>query len=187
MPIPLGILAVAGAGAGGGGAYDLLETTVLTGSAATVTFSNLGSYSSYKHLQLRIVGRDDTTEQTMAIQLNGDTGSNYARHALQGTGSSVTSFATTSASQMSILYLSSGGNAGANIYGSAIVDILDFSNTSKNKTLRSLTGAVGAPNSRIFLYSGLWANTAAITSITIKPFSTGNFVSGSRFSLYGVK
>ena len=187
MPIPLGILAVAGAGAGGGAAYDLLETTLISSNTASVTFSSLGSYSNYKHLQLRIVARDDTTEQTWAMQLNGDTGSNYARHALRGNGSSVSSFNTTSATQMSILYFASGGNAGANIFGSAIVDILDFSNTSKNTTVRSFTGVAGGPNNGIYLYSGLWNNTSAVTSITVKPFTTGNFVSGTRLSLYGIK
>jgi hypothetical protein len=33
-------------------AFDLLETTTLTTSASSVTFSGLGAYSDYKHLQI---------------------------------------------------------------------------------------------------------------------------------------
>jgi hypothetical protein len=123
----------------------------------------------------------------MAIRLNGDSGSNYSRHWLRGDGSNVTSSSTLNATQASVLYLASGGNAGANIFGAGIIDILDYTNTNKNTTIRSLTGAVGAPNSSIFLFSTLWNNTAAVTSITVKPFGSDSFVSGSRFSIYGIK
>ena len=99
MPIPLGILAVAGAGAaGGGGAFDLLETTVLGSDTASVTFSNLNTYSAYKHLQIRLVARSTnaSASRSVRIQFNGDTASNYAYHYLLGDGSSVSSDASTS-------------------------------------------------------------------------------------------
>ena len=54
MPIPLGFFAAAGAVAGG--SYDLLETTILSSNAASVTFSNLNNYAAdYQHLQIRAV------------------------------------------------------------------------------------------------------------------------------------
>ena len=64
MPIPLGILAVAGAGAGGGNSFDLLETTVLSSAASTVSFTGLSGYTQYKHLQFRYVARTGTTTST---------------------------------------------------------------------------------------------------------------------------
>jgi hypothetical protein len=94
MPITLGILAQSRQ-AVATGAYDLLESTVLTGNQTSVTFSNINTNygSTYKHLQLRVVTRDTFTGgsgSTVFIRYNADSGNNYAFHSLQGNGSSVT-------------------------------------------------------------------------------------------------
>jgi len=188
MPIPLGILAVAGAGAGGGGAYDLLETTLISTNTANVTFSSLGSYSDYKHLQIRITSRTSQNSGTdaVALQLNSDTGSNYAWHRLNGNGSSVASGAVTS--QARIHASSTTGNlATANIFGAAVIDILDFSSSNKNTTVRTLNGVSMPDTPDVRLGSGVWINTAAVTSVTLFSLNGANFVSGSRLSLYGIK
>jgi hypothetical protein len=188
MPIPLGVLAVAGAGAaGGGGAFDLLETTVLGSDAASVTFSSLGSYSAYKHLQIRMVSRC-TRAATIAdtfVQVNGDTGNNYAYHRMLGSGSSVGEASSINRANAFLAYTSA-ANATANNFATTVFDILDFSSTSKTTTFRSLTGMVNTSGNLIGLFSGLWNNTAAVTSINIFP-EAGNFLTGSRFSLYGYK
>ena len=189
MPIPLGILAVAGAGAAGAGAYDLLETTVLSSNATTVTFTGLGSYSEYKHLQLRIVVRGTTIgiadNDTLLIRLNSDTGNNYLYHQLSGNGSSVSSSGELDFPFFVLQDLVPTGDTTANNFGVACVDILDFSNANKFTTIRSLHGAVNSSETDIMLQSGLWRNTASITSITLLYLSTA--VIGSRFSLYGIK
>lgn len=68
----------------------------------------------------------------------------------------------------------------------SIVDILDFSSTTKNKTVRTLTGSAYSATQQIKLMSGSWSNTAAITSITLFEIP-GAYQAGSRFSLYGLK
>ena len=164
------------------GAFDLLETTTLTTSASSVTFSGLGAYSDYKHLQIRSVARVDVSGTTCAMRFNSDSGSNYARHYLIGSGS-VSSGGQTSQDQSNTLF-AAGSSQAANIFGVSVVDILDFASTNKNTTVRSL---VTNSDGTIILFSGLWNDTAAITSIEIKQQTTGNFVSGSRFSIYGTK
>ena len=187
MPIPLGVLAVAGAGAAGGGlAYDLLESTVLGSDTASVTFSSLGAYSAYKHLQLRTVirGTRAASVADVFIRLNDDSAGNYSYHLLRGNGSSVSSDAYPNSSNVLVAY-ATGSTFTANGFASTVIDILDFSNTSKNTTTRSLMGLAGT-NNQIILASSAWRNTAAVTSIRLAPES-GNFVTGSRFSLYGIK
>jgi hypothetical protein len=81
-------------------------------------------------------------------------------------------------------------NAGTNVFGAAIVDILDFASTNKNKTIKSFHGLTGGASglgdlNAVHLSSGLFLSTNAVSSITIFP-NTGNFVTGSRFSVYGV-
>jgi hypothetical protein len=76
-------------------------------------------------------------------------------------------------------------NNAANSFGAGVIDILDFSSTTKNTTTRVLAGNAGTTASVQF-QSGLFNNTAAITSMTIFG-NTGNLVAGTRFSLYGIK
>ena len=188
MPIPLGILAVAGAGAAGVvNDYFWLETTVLSSNAASVTFSNLGNYSQYKHLQIRWTTRDSWSDNFAStnIRFNGDSGANYASHRLWGNGSSALSAADTSITEMRI-NLTAAALSDANTFSAGVTDILDFSSTSKNKTIRTLHGVVSPGEvTAITLQSGFRNNTAAITSISFSAVS--NFVSGSRFSLYGIR
>lgn len=182
-PIPLGILASAGAGAAG--SYDLLETEILTSNASSVTFTGLGSYSDYKHLQIRAVARStrSAVNENVRMQMNNDTGSNYSRHQLRGDGSSVISEAATSQSSAFVSTITA-ASQGSNQFSGNVIDILDFSDSSKNTTIRTL---YGSPSTEIGLASGAFFNTAAITEIDLILQSGGSFITGSRFSLYGLK
>jgi len=181
----LGILNAQAAGGGGGAAFDLLETTTLTSNAGSVDFTGLGSYSDYKHLQLRILARAISyTFTDLNLRFNNDSGSNYSRHRLRGTGSAVNSEATWNQTYMPI------GNAAdtstSNAFYAIILDVLDFSSTTKNTTTKALTGYTADGYDDVRLAGGLWNNTNAVTSINLTADST-SFQTGSRFSLYGVK
>jgi hypothetical protein len=185
MLIPLGFLAGSG---GVEGDFELIETQILSSSQASITFTGLGSYSAvYKHLQIRAATRTSRTgfsNGLISLRFNGDTTSSYATHQLTGNGSSVASYA--SSSQTSILYALTGASAdtATNGFGGAVLDILDPFSTTKNKTTRSISGvATGA----IEIDSGLYYKTDSITSITLLGISSTNLLSGSRFSLYGIK
>jgi hypothetical protein len=192
MPIPLGVLAVAGAGgAVAGAAYELIETISVGTAVASVSFSNLtSSYGTiYQHLQIRGTGRDSTANPygAFALRFNSDSGSNYARHGLVGDGSSVSSGAGTSKTSIEGIMQPAGDTAAANVFGAFVIDILDPFETSKNTTARGLTGRAGVSGANeIRLQSGVWLNTASITDITIVG-QLGNIMIGSRFSLYGMR
>jgi hypothetical protein len=186
MLIPFGILSAAGVQLAPTGAYELISTTTLGTATASVTFSSLGDYAStYKHLQIRSLAKttvSGTGAEDLVLRLNGDTGSNYARHVFQGNGSGVTSGAATSTS-----YLSAGLAAtnAIDAFSGGVCDVLDAYSTTKNKTVRTLTGYSGGL-AFISLRSGVWVNTASITSITLSS-TGGNLNIGSRFSLYGIR
>jgi hypothetical protein len=76
-----------------------------------------------------------------------------------------------------------GATATANAFGACVIDILDPFETTKNKTIRGLTGA----NTVVSLSSTFWNFTTAVSSIELSAFSATNFLVGSRFSLYGIK
>lgn len=172
--------------AGGGGAaadYELISTTVLGSSAASVTFSGLGtSAAAYKHLQIRIVAHIDTAGNgDTFMRMNGDTGSNYAWHQLYGDGTSAGSYGIASRTS-GYIGTTPGNTVGTSNFSAYVIDILDFASTSKNTTLRSFNGVTY----QVQLASAAWLSTAAVTSLNITSGSA-NFVTGSRFSLYGLK
>ena len=188
MPIPLGVLAVAGAGAGpvGAGAYEWLETVnVGSGGQADVIFSNLNSSygSTYQHLQVRMTFKGETANtESVRMRFNSDTGSNYALHNLYGNGSTVLSGALANSVWMTI----GDSKNTANAFAGAIVDILDPFETTKYTTIRVLTGTSEAIT-RIDLTSGLWRNTNAITSMSFFMNSGTDIAQYSRISLYGLR
>jgi hypothetical protein len=114
-----------------------------------------------------------------------DTGSNYARHSLNGNGTNAAATALASYTQFNIYGYRVGGSTSAPTVG--IVDILDYANTSKNKTFRILSGMDNNGSGEIDFNSGLWANTAAITNIRIFSESGANWSTTSSFALYGIK
>ena len=183
----LGLLGASVGGAAAGD-YDLLETTILGSNQSTVSFTSLNSTygSTYKHLQLRAtikVTRSGSGEGTLGMKINGAT-SNYRSHRLRGDGTSVVS------NNYSLAYAFVGTPARAdtsNVFAPLIIDLLDPFDTSKNTTLRTLSGINDSDNT-IALYSGLYVSTSAVDSLEfIEPVVSGDFITGSRFSLYGIK
>lgn len=165
---------------------DVLDEIVLSSSAASVTFTGLGSYTDYKHLQLRCVARSGAadTQSELFVRVNSDSGTTYSSHYLRGNGSSVASGGYASQTYMRLGYLAANNNS-AGIFSPFVMDVLDFNNSSKNSTFRNLCGVNGS-NSFIFFNSGAWLNTNAITGLEIL-IQGNNLATGSRFTLIGLK
>jgi hypothetical protein len=175
-----------GAAASGGTSYESIATYTATTTTASFTFSSIPS--TFKHLQVRAMGRTNraNVEDGLYIQLNGDTAGNYNAHILYGTGATAGSaLATTTTDTKIESYGMPGNNATASIFGVAVLDILDYTNTNKYTVTRSLTGDDRNGSGWIELNSGLWRNTAAVNEIKI--FAIGSWLQYSSFALYGIK
>jgi hypothetical protein len=125
------------------------------------------------------------------LNFNGDTAANYTQHSLTGNGGGGTPG-------------SGGGSGYSNVYmdfvlgttvssypGVCIIDILDYANTNKYKTVRALGGAdlngtIAATPGRINFVSSAWLNTSAINSLVFTTVNN-NFATYSSLALYGVK
>jgi hypothetical protein len=183
MPI-LGVVASSVRTAADTGAmFPLQVVTVGAAGATSITFSNIPG--TYTHLQLRSFGGVDTVNRDIYMRFNNDTASNYSAHLLYGTGSSAAAYSPPTTDS---IYWSVGNNYGAaNSFGAAVADILDYANTNKYKTVRSLYGYDNNNTTgQLNFASGNWRSTSAITSITIFPQS-GNIIQYSSFALYAVK
>jgi len=164
--------------------FDSIATVTATGSSATISFTSIPS--TYRHLQIRVTGGisySSNAYDALAIQFNSDTTTtNYNQHYLAGSGSSAYAGNYTSVRNAATWMIQS--NTG--IFSPGVIDILDYANTNKNKTVRSLSGIDFNTDGEIFFNSTLWMNTAAITSISLVSAS-GVFLNNSSFALYGAK
>jgi len=171
------------------GAYDSIATvTVGSGGSSSITFTSIPS--TYTHLQIRALSRGNRayTAENIIFMFNADGGTNYADHLLYGNGSTVPAAADVSSSTPLAFRTSTSNTQASNIFGTGVLDILDYANTNKYKTVRSLSGFDdnGGGYGQIWFTSGLWQSTAAINSITLTPVGTA-IQQYSQFALYGVK
>jgi hypothetical protein len=162
--------------------YESIATYSPSG-VTSVTFSSIPS--TYQHLQLRVLSRTATSASDfVSLRFNGDSGSNYGFHYLNGNGASLVASASTP--DTVIAWHTADGGDLANVFGAAVIDVLDYKDTNKNKTTRNLNGYDFNGSGTIELSSGLWRNTAAITSIDVFTFGP-NFATGTSIALYGIK
>jgi hypothetical protein len=171
-----------GAG-GGGGSYESIATITPT-SGFAASFTSIPS--TYKHLQLRVFFMSSAAGMTgINLQFNADTSGNYASHRMVGEGTTVVAAGAASASNIPFI-VNPTSSPGTTIPRVSIIDLHDYSVTTKNKTVRAFGGFdSNTSNCSIGLYSGLWMNTAAINQININTFQ--EFTSGAVISLYGIK
>lgn len=166
------------------GDYESIATTTVgAGGVSSVTFSSIPS--TYAHLQIRGIVRAATANDALRLQFNSDAGSNYSRHYLYGNGSSA--FAAGASSVTSIgTGVFANSSSTSSVFTGLTIDILDYANTSKNSTVRTMSGYDTNGSGFVGLYSGAWFNTAAITSINFF-MDSGNIDQYSQFALYGIK
>jgi len=157
--------------------YTPIASQTLGSSAASVTFSSIPS--TYTDLVLVVTPIYVTSGSDVDIQFNNDTGTNYSRTQLGGNGSSAVSVRESSASKFRLTY---SANVTTTYAYNAIVNFMNYSNTSTYKT--ALSRGNNASNG-VEAEVGLWSSTAAIT--TIKVASSGTFNTGSTFTLFGIK
>lgn len=168
---------------------SIASATVSGGSTQTVVFSSIPS--TYQHLQLRILGRSGQTADFSSYSVR-MTGVNGNIHYMAGNGSSTIVDYNGPIEYPYNLNLPA-ENQSANIFGVAIVDILDYADTNKYKTLRCFSGwdANGWDASQsgyVRLNSTLFQTTSAVSSLTIGIYQGGvPWVANSTLALYGIK
>jgi len=184
MPTILGITASQISGRLSTTAYESIATVTLSSATNTITFSSIPS--TYKHLQLRGINLSSGQDNNVMLRFNTDSGNNYSEHAMYGAGTSSGAYNTVPAS-----YAPAGYTADSTNPYPTVCDILDYSNTNKNKVVRALGGGDrNGSTSYVTFNSSAWYNTAAINRIDIVH---GNIAGGkvfnanTSFALYGIR
>jgi len=173
------VAGITGSGGASLSSYESIATATGTGSSGTITFSSIPS--GFKYLQIRGIYADGGYNLNM--RFNSDSASNYARHTLNGSGSAVAAAGAASQAQMDF---GAYGAAAANTVSACIIDILDYGSTSKYKTVRVLAGYDENGSGGIWISSGLWQSTSAVSSLSILNLY-GSYYTRTQFALYGIK
>lgn len=172
------------------GSYESIASVdVGAGGASSVTFSSIPS--TYTHLQIRGISQwsynnGSPDSSVVSLRFNTDSGTNYAYHTLTGNGANVYSYSGTAVNKAIAGYSSATNGYYTNTFGANVIDILDYTNTNKYTTVRTLSGVdVNAAGGNVNLTSALWRNSALITNIEILP-DYPNWGQYTTFTLYGI-
>jgi hypothetical protein len=177
-----------------------ITSVIIPDNATTfATFSSIPQ--TYSHLQVRSHFRPFTTsagDYQLSMTLNGDQypNTNYSGHVMYGRGTSTVNNFTQGVGQWQGIagiygnYDSGSLTPVTNNFASAITDILDYSSTSKVKTIRSVyavdlngSGMIGTASAVKIASSP----TSAVTSMNLFCAGTGHtWTAGTRFDLYGI-
>jgi len=162
-----------------GATYEPIATQTLSSAAATVTFSSISG--SYTDLIVVFNGSHSATTNYFLKFGNGsiDTNSNYSTTVLDGNGSAAASGRYNNDTVgIRLDYWATG----ASNVKQSIIQIQNYSNSTTYKTalVRS-----ALPANEVVATVGLWRSTSAINILQFNS-SSGNFNSGSTFTLYGI-
>jgi hypothetical protein len=168
-----------------------IAETVLGASATTIDFSSIPG--TYKHLRILAVVRSDVAATSDSVNLvvnNDTTNANYDRQQLTAAGTTVAAAELLAGANARIIAACPAASSPASHFGSLELTVFDYTSTSHFKMVHAelsywaarSTGGLGIRKSVMG-----WASTAAITRLTLSPFTGPNFVSGSMASLYGIK
>ena len=155
-----------------------------TGSSGTITFTNIPQ--NFTHLQVRATTRQAGVASQIYTRLNGDAGSNYASHYMYGTGGTANAGSIGAPTTVHTIGSTPSSTELANVHAGLIVDVLDYTNTNKNKTLKGFLGLEtnSSTERQVWVTSSVWMNTSAVTSLTI--VANTNYTTSSKFDLYGI-
>ena len=172
--------------------YPIATVTVGSGGASSIEFTSIPG--TYQHLQIRGIFKSTNAASSanqMKVRLNADSGTNYSQHYLLGTGASASAGGAASQTSGEAGYIPFTSNFGYSTdrFGAAVIDLLDYANTSKNTTTRSFWGFDfnfdGSTPGWVGLSSSAWLSSSAVTSITFT--TTNNFAQFTTAALYGLR
>lgn len=161
----------------------IASTTVGSGGLSTITFSSIPN--TYTDLCAKVSARSTANGgQNVYVRFNGTT-SGYADKFLygNGTGTGSTNSGNTTAGCGCVI---PGADFTSNTFGNGEFYIPNYTSSNNKAFYSDSVSENVATLSYQQLFSNLWSNSAAITSLDFF-ISSGNFAQYSVISLYGIK
>jgi len=167
------------------GFEPIATITVGAGGSSSPQFTSIPG--TYKHLQIRVTARrtgSETGGATDFLRFNSDSGTNYSWHYLYGYSGGAAAGSLTSLTKGYVVSTTGGGQT-SGYFSSSIIDILDYADTNKAKTVRMFAGD-GLNGNSVKTYSTAWLSNSAITSITFGTDANA-YAQYTHIALYGLK
>lgn len=170
----------------GTSAIGSMETISTVTNASSIQFASIPQ--TYTHLQIRaLVKTTSGSVDNSIIRFNSDSVSgHYYHHYLQGNGTSVTAGALINSNSSCIITGYTPASGSTSIFSTMVIDILDYANTNKYKTVKVLSGYDANGSGYVGLYSGVWLFSNAITTIDFGGYAAG-LNTTTTAALYGIK
>lgn len=163
--------------------YEPIATSTLASGANSITFSSIPQTYTDLRLVWLLNGKDNTNDP--GLRVNGNTGNVYCLNFFRGNGSATVATKYTAAMGTNYMYMNSASSQ--TIPHLYTYDIFNYTNTSYNKTmLYTATQDQNGSGTKIH-FCGTYKSTAAITSLTVLIYPSGNMGVGSTATLYGIK
>jgi len=164
--------------------YTPIASTTVDTASATVVFSSIPQ--TYTDLVLVMQPAANVGDENVGIQFNGDTAGNYSYTRL-GANNTAGTFSSNRVSGFSRINTTEATGTSTTLGNLVITaNIYNYINTTTYKTVLARSGQQGGTYNGVELFTGLWRNTAAITSVTVMQGGGRTFSTGSTFSLYGI-
>lgn len=162
----------------------IASSTVGAGGASSIDFTSIPS--TYTDLVLKVSARGSLSQtfDTLYYRLNGSSSVVYTRRTLSGTGSGTGS--GTSTDDRQLVGETSGNTATANTFGNAEIYFPNYTGSANKSSSMDVVQETNGTTAYQYLTAGLFANTAAISSISLLIYS-GTFLQYSTAYLYGLK
>lgn len=169
------------------GAMVRLYDNVLVGTAASWDVTT--GLTGYNQLKVLLQARGDTAATSIDVRMrcNNDSGANYGSQYVRGIAAAASAAEAASATSAHVGNIAA-ASATASHAGVGEIWIPNYGGTTFFKGWNSNLGwsqAITTSTIAAQALQGVWANTAAITRLTIFP-SAGAFIAGSRLSIYGI-
>jgi hypothetical protein len=174
--------------------YVAIATVSLSGSQSSISFTSIPQ--TYKHLQLRVFLKCALTPyggSNAQMRFNGDTATNYSHtNAGGGYSAGTNTYSAGAGNETNIRVFDIIAAQGCPGFAAGIIDIIDYANTSKYKTVKyiggvDLNGSVAGYSGDTCIGVGNWRSTSGVTSIQLLDENSTNFVQYSHAALYGIR
>lgn len=162
--------------------YKIATVEVGSGGSASIIFSSIPQ--GYTDLKILFTARSEGNSTTAALlRLNGSS-ANGSNRGLEGNGASVISYVDSGQSYAGNIVP---GGYTANTFCNNEIYIPNYTSSSnKCSSVDTVTENIATIYALQNIQANLWANTAAVTSISLIPNGTNNFAQYSTATLYGI-
>jgi hypothetical protein len=170
------------------GFMRMLADTTLGAGAASIEFASIPA--TFAHLMLLIEGRGDAASlaANLLLRLNNDSGASQYTYGILNSGGAAAGGADNASATSFFAGVIAAATATAAFSGLAAIWIPHYAGTTFLKRIQSQYGAqyaTTAGNLNHGVSDGFWNSSAAVNRVTLLPAS-GNFVAGTRATLYGL-